>query len=265
MITEAIGLKYSVDSQGSEINIGKVLEIIPSNDNTIGLSVDNIRFEKSSSGLYFIDNPSLGISPLNYGNDWGGLAIGNDCRIHNCAGFAQGNSAKAVGRYAHAEGFQTIADWGCHAEGKFNEALGITNHVEGFSNQINNRSAVPNYVHVEGMYNTASGDIYAAHVGGTCANGVNSYSYTWNGNIGDVMDSDGVVSSGADVNRKLKLYTPLSPYSSHGEGTFNINPVGQETGVWIGEKTLADIIEQHVQPIFDVFDPVFNGDIFLRI
>ena len=163
---------------------------------------------------------------MSYGEDWGGLAVGYGCKIHCSGGFAHGNFAVATGRYAHAEGFQTVADWGCHAEGKYTEALGEVNHTEGFSNQINNRNGIPAYVHVEGIYNIVSGDIYAVHVDGTCAKGADSYSYTWNGVVGDVVDLDGVVKTGKDAVRTLKLFTPLSTYNSHGEGTFNVNPAG---------------------------------------
>ena len=61
VLDEAVGLKYSVDSQRSGINIGKVLDIIQGEGNIVGLSVDNLRIKNAPFGLYFIDDPSLGM------------------------------------------------------------------------------------------------------------------------------------------------------------------------------------------------------------
>ena len=62
------------------------------------------------------------------------------------------------------------------------------------------------------------------------------------------MDPEGNISSGnsAKVRRGTKFFIPVSPYNSHGPGTFSINPAGLENGFWIGEKTLANIIDQRI-------------------
>ena len=36
-------------------------------------------------------------------------------------------------------------------------------------------------------------------------------------------------------------------YSSHSQGTFNINPLEESKGFYIGEKTLSDIIKDDVK------------------
>lgn len=262
MLAEAVGLMYSMDSQQGGVNAGKVLGVIADEGgNVVGLSVDNV---KSPAGMYFAGNPALGVRRLDYAKDCGGLAVGVGCKVNCCGSVAEGKETNAIGRYSHAEGNATVADWGCHAEGRYNEALGIANHVEGYSNRVRNDGVPPHAIHVEGMYNAVSGNIDAAHVGGVCARGTDFYSYTWSGVVGDVVDPDGNVSAGAafDVRRGSRMFYPFSPYSSHGAGTFNINPAGQENGFWIGEKTLADVINQYMQPIFDVIDLTFAGDIF---
>ena len=116
--------------------------------------------------------------------------------------FANGSDVTAAGRSSHAEGVETTAYDGAHAEGIRTTAMGYYSHAEG-----QNTTAVADGSHTDGIY--------------SCTLRYDNYSYTWNG--------DGTK-------------TESSPYTSHGEGTFNVNPAGGLGGFWIGEQTLEAII-----------------------
>ena len=128
---------------------------------------------------------------------------------------ADGGITTASGNYSHAEGYDTTASGeSSHAEGDYTTASGASSHAEGGIT-----TASGNYSHAEGYYTTASGNY--SHAAGYKAQtrNIDAYSYAWNG------DSE-----------------LGSPYSSHGVGTFNINPYGGLDGFWIGEQTLAEIL-----------------------
>ena len=116
--------------------------------------------------------------------------------------FANGSDVTAAGRSSHAEGVGTTAYDGAHAEGVGTTAMGYYSHAEG-----QNTIAVADGSHTDGIY--------------SCTLRYDDYSYTWNG--------DGTKTEG-------------SLYTSHGYGTFNINPDGGLRGFWIGEQTLEAII-----------------------
>ena len=116
--------------------------------------------------------------------------------------FANGSDVTAAGRSSHAEGVETTAYDGAHAEGLRTTAMGYYSHAEG-----QNTTAVADGSHTDGIY--------------SCTLRYDNYSYTWNG--------DGTK-------------TESSPYTSHGEGTFNVNPAGGLGGFWIGEQTIEAII-----------------------
>ena len=116
--------------------------------------------------------------------------------------FANGSDVTAAGRSSHAGGVGTTAYDGAHAEGVGTTAMGNYSHAEG-----QNTIAVANGSHTDGIY--------------SCTLRYDDYSYTWNG--------DGTKTEG-------------SLYTSHGYGTFNINPDGGLRGFWIGEQTLEAII-----------------------
>jgi hypothetical protein len=56
---------------------------------------------------------------------------------------------------------------------------------------------------------------------------------------GYLADEDGRIGTwvwqGTDVSRRENVYR------SHGDGTFNVKPVGGADGFWIGERTLGDM------------------------
>ena len=126
---------------------------------------------------------------------------------------AEGNSTTASGIYSHAEGNNTTASVGCsHAEGDSTTASGFYSHAEG-----NNTTASGLYSHAEGAFTIAGGSI--SHAEGFKSYATNNYSFAWNGST-------------------------KNTYGSHGDGTFNINPVGGVDGFYIGEKNLKTIITE---------------------
>ena len=116
---------------------------------------------------------------------------------------ANGNDVTASEYYSHAEGSETVAAGATsHAEGLLTIANGQSSHAEG-----RNTAAYGQYSHAEGCYSkTRTNDNYA---------------FAWNGDDTKTVES---------------------PYTSHGEGTFNINPVGGLGGFYIGEQTLPQVI-----------------------
>ena len=115
---------------------------------------------------------------------------------------ANGSDVAAIGPSSHAEGIETTAYEGAHAEGLGTTARGNHSHAEG-----QNTTAIADGSHTDGTY------AYTLRY--------HDYSYTWNG--------DGSKSEN-------------NPYTSHGYGTYNINPEGGLGGFWIGEQTLDAII-----------------------
>ena len=108
-------------------------------------------------------------------------------------------------------------------------AFGFGSHAEGWSTVAND-----SYSHAEGesTYALAKG----SHTSGISSQTLpdHDYAYAWNG---DRTISD--------------------RYQSHGEGTYNINPVGGLDGFWIGEQTLASIIS--IQGMTDNALVLING------
>lgn len=107
-----------------------------------------------------------------------------------------------MGTFAHGNSVSAIGR-GCHAEGRATIAGGTVTtfaaHSEGW-----NTSAFANYSHAEGV-----------HVGIPSAD---KFAYAWNG---------------------VSAASASGGYSSHGEGTFNINPSGGLNGFYIGDTPLS--------------------------
>ena len=102
------------------------------------------------------------------------------------------------------------------ANGNNVTASGKYSHAEG-----SGTTASAFYSHAEGGSTTASG--VCSHADGYVARAKDDYAYSWNGN-----------------------YETDIPYESHGNGTFNVNPVGGLDGFYIGEKTLSEAISDGV-------------------
>ena len=100
-------------------------------------------------------------------------------------------------------------------------ANGIDLHAEGFCSHAegNGTVAIGNYSHAEGVGSIAKG--YYSHAEGYSSQTREGdhLAFAWNGDA-----------------------TISGRYSSHGPGTFNINPAGGLDGFYIGEQTLYEII-----------------------
>lgn len=117
-------------------------------------------------------------------------------------------SGSIVGQGSFAAGFDVSASEDySHAEGQETNASGLFSHAEGF-------------------VTTAEG--FASHTEGGKARTLSGHTlaFAWNGDNSRSEDD---------------------PYTSHGEGTFNVNPVGGLGGFWIGEQTLDAIINAAVK------------------
>ncbi len=124
--------------------------------------------------------------------------------------------AGAVGLSSFAQGFNTTPSGGySHAEGYQTTASGDFSHAEG-----SGTTASWYFSHAEGVGTTASG--YASHASGFNSVASNITSFAWQGTDGGFAEPE---------------------YGSHGNGTFNINPVGGLAGLWIGETTLGALLD----------------------
>lgn len=142
---------------------------------------------------------------------------------------AEGVRTQATGNYSHAEGFATTsAGYGSHAEGRGTKASEAYSHAEGQSttasgycshSEGNNTTASGDYSHSEGFDATAAGSCSHAEGYKAQTKTEDDYAYSWNG----------------DSKR-------TEPYSSHGKGTYNVNPEGGLSGFYIGEQKLSEVM-----------------------
>ena len=134
-----------------------------------------------------------------------------------------------VGEYSFANGSYVTASFPhSHAEGSGTVASGDYSHAEG-----GGTIASGHFSHAEGVGTTAAGEESHAEGSNTIASGIGShtdgissltrsgdqFAFAWNGD-----------------------YERPSPYTSHGPGTYNINPIGGLNGFYIGEQTLSAIL-----------------------
>ena len=179
--------------------------------------------------------------------------------------FSSGSDTTASGNYSHAEGdVTTSSGYASHAEGSVTEASGYASHAEGgsttasvdYSHAEGNHTTASGYAsHAEGGYTEASG--HSSHAAGVKSVATNNTAFVWQGFRGF---------PGGDYDPEY-----VRGYGSHGDGTFNINPVGGASGVWIGNATLYSIVyESEVvksktssgEPLHNVFvvkDPSDNS------
>ena len=126
-------------------------------------------------------------------------------------------SVSIVGEGSLANGIDvTASEFYSHAEGQETNASGPLSHAEGF-------------------VTTAEG--FASHTEGGKARTLSghTFAYAWNGDNSRSEDN---------------------PYTSHGAGTYNINPNGGLGGFWIGEQTLAAILADAVKNKVGSFESV---------
>lgn len=142
----------------------------------------------------------------------GSRTIGESVGPHS---LANGDGVAASGHCSHAEGSGTTASAEySHAEGVSTVASGDYSHAEGLGSTASGTSS-----HAEGDSTVASG--LGSHAAGFKSRTpeYDDYAFAWNG--------DG---------------TRGDKYTSHGPGTFNINPVGGLAGFYIGEQKLPQVI-----------------------
>ena len=149
------------------------------------------------------------------------IAIGRDCIALGLGANASGYHSQAIGKYAHAEGRYTYASWGAHAECDQNYAERPGCHAEGRCNRAEGYAA-----HAEGHSVSAIGDF--THASGIKSLAKDANSFVWNGPYFNNPSWNETIPE-----------TSISTYSSHGIGTFNINPLSGIDGVFINEKPIT--------------------------
>ena len=191
---------------------------------------------------------------------------------------AEGEYTEAKGYASHAEGLSTVADGkGAHAEGKLTLAKGDNTFAAGqatscfgeaacafgYNTIVSGDTAVAfgNTTHAYGSNSIAAGMrstakqigdvaigqlVYAsagyaiAEGASTSALGVFSHSA---GTYAVAKDNNAVAWSGKVVGYPSYGVTP---YESHGQGTFNIDPLDGLSGFYIGEVNLSNVIHTTV-------------------
>lgn len=155
----------------------------------------------------------------------GSLVNGESCTAQGVCAHAEGNVCSATADYSHAEGNKcsATADYS-HAEGLQSSASGICSHAEGRSS-----TSAGSYAYANGFWAFANGDYsfalgYKVKTGEDAKSG--SRAFAWNGDA------------------TIEHY-----FSSHGEGSFNINPKGGVLGFYIGDLNLQQIIDARVKEL----------------
>jgi len=198
-------------------------------------------------------------------------ALGDQSHAEGLGTVAGVAGAGLPGSGAHSEGAETVAKaLASHAEGSKTEATetAVAAHAEGVMTKVAAPGAhveglgmaVPGYgylgqaggffSHVEGMLSTAQG--LASHVEGFNAHDGstnNAASFVWQGYAGHVPSNDEMTFYFQNpTNDRSKAFFAAAiastpPYASHGPGTFNVNPRGGTSGFYVGEQSLAEIVD----------------------
>ena len=194
--------------------------------------VDKLVYESAASKVKSV-NGQTGAVALTAA-DVGALPLVEDKKGEKTAVIiGRRKSSSAVGPRSFAHGIRVDASgYDSHAQGADTTASGSNSHAEGSYTTASNDSS-----HAEGANTTASGE--ASHAEGidSIAAGVGSHASGYLSKT-RVDDYNAFAWNGDDRITK--------PYESHGEGTFNINPVGGAGGFWIGEQTLSKVIANGV-------------------
>ena len=213
-------------------------------------SVDGKMSMTNRSGSAYIGwmdpNIFFGVGSFKFGKDcivdqYFSFAIGYKTQASGRYSHSEGSVTKATGEASHAEGYNTTAaGYFSHAEGDRTTASGHYSHSEGY-----NTTASVSYSHAEGDSTTASGFYSHSEGGNTIASGVYSHAegaFTIAGGSGS--HAEGFKSHATNKYSFAWNGDVKNTYGSHGDGTFNINPVGGVDGFYIGEKNLKTIITE---------------------
>ena len=123
---------------------------------------------------------------------------------------SEGNLAKAVGNGSHAEGYMTVSRGELsHAEGGYTQTGADTNMVSKFA-------------HAEGQRTTANG--MASHAAGFYGCTTNDYAWAW---------------SGVVITNRVETEDEKLARTSHGDGSFTVNPQGGFAGFFVGNTSLS--------------------------
>ena len=177
----------------------------------------NLVYEVSKDGTY--SALTVGTRKGIVGNE--SFVQGYICEASGDNGHAEGSETYAIGNFAHSEGHM------CMAVGSFSHSEGIECVSDGYASHAegNTSSAYGRFSHAEGIGTFAIGDY--SHSAGASSIASNKFSYVWQG-----------VESANNL---------TSAYVSHGDGTYNINPVGGIDGFWVGEKTMRKHISDEIE------------------
>lgn len=250
-----IGLDYSLTLMQAATNIGKIISIDHENSK---LEINsNIPINKFVKGfyIYFASAPHIG-NVVAAAGKWS-TATGHSNKALGSCSHAEGYLAVAAGSYAHAEGKDTVASWGAHAEGCNTRALDVTAHSQG---RLTLASGSQSFA---SGYGTAALD-FMTNSHGYAAIAKDVRSFTWNGQYIDGYADDASGWASGDEKCRIRLDEQVDKvkngeksdlYTSHGKGTFNINPENGLRGFYIGEKNLAEILDinKYDYTAFEVF------------
>lgn len=152
--------------------------------------------------LWFPTKPELGNTLVSKNS----LAIGDSCIVSQKDSLAVGDGCIAGGKYSVAVGKENNAGYAAFAEGQQTSAFGLYSHTEGFRTKVVGLDS----------WNTFAGR--AGHAAGVDAVTEHKYAWTW-----------------SSVEKRN------SPYKSHGDYTFNVNPKDGAKGFYVADRTLDDM------------------------
>ena len=146
-------------------------------------------------------------APITIGNRGSGTT-GDRSFVSGASCVSSGSSSHSQGEMAEASGDYS------HAEGAASSASGVYAHSEGTASISSGYAS-----HSEGANTRASG--YASHSDGFNSSSSNFTSFAWHGSAGAFEEI---------------------PYGSHGNGTYNINPVGGLAGFYVVNTPLSETL-----------------------
>lgn len=171
-----VGMVYSAVTSIAAYHQGTIQSINSANntvtvDNYAGYALNNATDDPDNYNFYntFLldDHPELGTIDIGAN----AAAFGQGVNAHNVATHAEGKDTKALGKFSHTEGLETIAGHASHAEGAHTKALGAATHAEGDST-----IAEGHYSHSEGHKSQSSGQSAHAEGENTLASGRGAHS-----------------------------------------------------------------------------------------
>ena len=251
---------------GSTFSVGNGMAEFVRNGYYINFNANNVFWNELEA--MFLGNGSIVIGPS--GNVWdegpqevASLINGNGCCTYAAYSHAEGKDTATFSACSHTEGnrTETRAQY-AHAEGSYSKACGLASHAEGnfciTSNSYSHAEgsyskALGEGSHADGFYASAKGDYSHAIGVGVSAKGYSSIAIGYESDaIGDYSIALGCQTIAAHEssfvwswNEKEEHENEFN-YSSHGRGTFNLNPKDGLDGFYIGENTLRQHMRDEI-------------------